>query len=96
MLSANEKISFCKSCAPQTGYKKKWFKIVEPEMQAWYEDNRITYQKIPPHNPDCEVIFKGAAPTISFPVNGTEYIINLKNPEPLQLICKTAKNFLYR
>ena len=92
MLSANEKISFCKSCAPQTGYKKKWFKIVEPEMQAWYEDNRITYQKIPPHNPDCEVIFKGAAPTISFPVNGTEYIINLKNPEPLQLICKTAND----
>lgn len=48
-------------------------------MQAWYEDNRIVYQKIPPHNPDCEVIFKGAAPTISFPVNGTEYIINKKS-----------------
>lgn len=92
MLSANEKISFCKSCAPQTGYKKKWFKIVEPEMQAWYEENSIAYQKIPPHNPDCEVIFKGAAPTISFPVNGTEYIINQKNPEPLQLICKTAND----
>ena len=92
MLSVNEKISFCKSCAPQTGYKKKWFKIVEPEMQAWYEDNSIAYQKIPPHNPDCEVIFKGAAPTISFPVNGTEYIINQKNPEPLQLICKTAND----
>ncbi|MEO5947235.1 MAG: penicillin-binding protein 1C [Chitinophagaceae bacterium] len=92
MLSASEKISFCKSCAPQTGYKKKWFKIVEPEMQAWYEDNRITYQKIPTHNPDCDVIFKGAAPTISFPVNGTEYIINQKNPEPLQLICKTAND----
>ncbi len=92
ILSADEKISFCKSCAPQTGYKKKWLKAVEPEMQAWYEDNSIAYQKIPTHNPDCEVIFKGAAPTISFPVNGTEYIINQKNPEPLQLICKTAND----
>lgn len=92
MLSPNEKISYCKSCAPFSGYKKKWFKIVEPEMQAWYEENSIAYQKIPEHNPDCELIFKGAAPIISFPVNGTEYIINKKDPEPLQLISKTAND----
>ncbi|HRF23378.1 MAG TPA: penicillin-binding protein 1C, partial [Chitinophagaceae bacterium] len=27
-----------------------------------------------------------------FPVNGMEYIINKKAPEPLQLICKTAND----
>lgn len=92
MLSADEKISYCKSCAPQAGYKKKVFKIVEPDMQAWFDENHISYQKIPPHNPDCELVFKGAAPTISFPVNGMEYIIDRKNPEPLQLVSKTSND----
>ena len=92
MISPDEKISYCKSCAPQSGYKKKWYKIVEPDMQAWFEENRIAYQKIPPHNPNCELIFKGAAPAITFPVNGTEYLINKKDKEPLQLICKTAND----
>lgn len=92
MISPDEKLSYCKSCAPQTGYKKKWFKVVDPDMQAWFEENRIAYQKIPQHNPNCELIFKGAAPAITFPVNGMEYIINKKNPEPLQLISKTAND----
>mgnify|MGYP001161871673 CR=1 FL=1 len=93
MLSADEKISYCKSCAPATGgYKKKWYKLIEPEMQAWLEENRIAYEKIPPHNPNCELIFKGSAPVITSPGNGMEYLINKKDPEPLQLICKTAND----
>lgn len=92
MISPDEKISYCKSCAPQSGYKKKWYKVIEPEMQAWFEENRIAYQKIPAHNPACELIFKGAAPAITSPVNGSEYLINKKDPEPLQLICKTAND----
>jgi penicillin-binding protein 1C len=92
MISASEKISYCKSCAPEMGYKKKWYKVVPPDMQSWFEENRIAYQKIPAHNPECELIFKGAAPVINSPVNGTEYLINKKDPEPLQLICKTAND----
>ncbi|HEY6503103.1 MAG TPA: penicillin-binding protein 1C [Chitinophagaceae bacterium] len=90
MISPDEKISYCKSCAPESGYKKKWYKVTEPDMQSWFEDNRIVYQKIPAHNPDCELIFKGNAPFITSPANGTEYLINKKSPEPLQLVCKTA------
>ncbi len=92
MINSDEKISYCKSCAGETGYKKKWYKVIEPEMQAWFEENRIAYQKIPSHNPDCELIFKGAAPSITSPVNETVYLISKKNPEPLQLICKTAND----
>lgn len=92
LLSPDEKMSYCWSCAPATGYKKRIFKITEPEMQAWYEENRIAYEKIPPHNPGCEVIFRGAAPVIQSPHNGTEYLISKKNPEPLQLSCKTAND----
>lgn len=61
-------------------------------MQAWFEENRISYDKIPPHNQNCELIFKGAAPVITSPVNGTEYLINKRDPEPLQLTCKTAND----
>ena len=92
MVSPDEKMSYCKSCVPESGYKKKWYKITEPDMQAWFEENRITWQKIPPHNPNCELIFKGSAPFITSPVNGTEYLISRKDPEPLQLISKTAND----
>ena len=92
MISADEKISYCKNCVPEVGYKKKLFKIIDPEMQNWYQENKIAYQKIPPHNPDCETIFKGNAPAITSPANGTEYLINKKDPEPLQLVCKTAND----
>jgi penicillin-binding protein 1C len=92
MTSADEKISYCRSCVPASGYKKKWYKAIEPEMQSWYEDNRIAYVKIPPHNPDCETIFKGNAPFITSPANGTEYLISRKSPEPLQLTCRTAND----
>ena len=61
-------------------------------MQAWFEEKGIAYEKIPAHNPDCELIFKGNAPVIHSPSNGTEYLINKKNPEPLQLVCKTAND----
>lgn len=90
LLSADEKISYCKNCAPASGYKKKLFKITEQEMQAWFEENKIAYTKVPPHNPDCETIFKGNAPGITSPTNGSEYFISKKNKEPLQLTCRTA------
>ncbi|HET9430499.1 MAG TPA: hypothetical protein VFO70_04950 [Chitinophagaceae bacterium] len=92
MVSPDEKTSYCRNCAPDNGYKKKWYKVSEPEMISWMEDNRIAYERMPAHNPDCELVFKGSAPIIHFPVNGTEYLINKKNPEPLQLVCKTAND----
>ncbi|MFC0771880.1 penicillin-binding protein 1C [Terrimonas alba] len=92
MISPGEEISYCKACVPATGYKKKSYKSIEPEMQAWLEEHQIAYQKIPLHNPDCEMIFKGSAPVISSPANGLEYLINKKDPEPLQLVCKTAND----
>jgi penicillin-binding protein 1C len=90
MVSADEKISYCKNCVPENGYKKKWYKIINPEMHMWMDENKMTYEKIPPHNPDCEKIFKEGSPQITSPVSNTEYLINKKDSEPLQLICKTA------
>ena len=90
LVSADEKISYCRNCVPENGYKKKWFRIIDPEMQAWFEENKIAYEKIPSHNTACETVFKEGMPQITSPASGAEYLINKKDPEPLQLICKTA------
>ena len=92
MVSEDEKHTYCKSCAPQVGYKKKVYKLITSDMQAYFSEHNIAFQQLPPHNPDCEVIFKEGVPVITFPVNGSEYLINKKDPEPLQLTCQTGND----
>jgi penicillin-binding protein 1C len=84
-ISADSSISYCNDCAPAAGYIKKLYPVITPEMQEYYEVNGVAYQKIPTHNPDCEKIFRGEAPQITSPLNGNEYFISKKDPEPLQL-----------
>ncbi|WP_127126530.1 penicillin-binding protein 1C [Pseudoflavitalea rhizosphaerae] len=91
-VSPDEKISYCKTCQPQAGYKKKWYKIVSAEMQHYFEEHHIRYAQIPPHNPDCERLFAGGAPVITFPKNDAEYLISKKHPEPLQLTCNVGND----
>ena len=97
MVNPNEEMSYCQNCVPANGYKKKLYKMIGPDMQAWMQDNRIAYTRIPLHNPACEKIFKEGAPLITSPANGTEYLISRKHPEPLQLVCRAASdaNMLY-
>ncbi|HTL08739.1 MAG TPA: penicillin-binding protein 1C [Chitinophagaceae bacterium] len=90
MVSPNEKISFCPACAPATGYKKKWYKMIAADMQAWMQDNGVAYAQVPPHNPACEKIFTEAGPAITSPANGTEYLISKSHPQPIQLSCRAA------
>jgi penicillin-binding protein 1C len=89
-VSPDEKMSYCPYCTPLTGYKEKWYRILSPDMRAYYDETHVVYQKIPPHNPACEVVFKDGAPAILSPAQGTEYFINRKKPEPLELSCRTA------
>ncbi len=91
-ISADEKISYCKNCLPENGYKKKWYKLVPPEMQSYFDENRIAYQKIPMHNPACDKVFVEGAPSIRSPRNGTEYFISKQQPEPLQLSCDVTND----
>jgi penicillin-binding protein 1C len=92
MVSADGKFSYCKTCMPENGYRKKWYKIIPAQMQQYFDENRIAYEKIPPHNPGCEKIFKEGAPVVTSPSNGNEYLINKKTPEPLQLACNAGND----
>jgi penicillin-binding protein 1C len=91
-ISEDEKISYCTSCQPEKNYKKKGYKLISPELQNWMEASNTTYETIPAHNPLCEKIFREGKPNIISPVNGSEYLISKKNPEPLQLTCKTGND----
>lgn len=91
-VSENEKTSYCKSCEPPSGFKRKTYKLLAPELQNWMQANGIAFEPIPPHNSSCEKIFTSGAPQIKSPVNGTEYLISKKHPEPLQLICETGND----
>jgi len=92
MVSPDEKISYCRSCVPASGYRKKLYPFIPPEMQRFYEDNRIAYRKIPLHNPACEKIFIEGGPVITSPIQGFEYLISKKDPEPLQLTCHSGND----
>ncbi|MFN8278100.1 MAG: penicillin-binding protein 1C [Chitinophagales bacterium] len=89
-VSADESISYCNECRPQSGYKKKWYEIVAPEMQTYFASRRIPYATLPPHNPNCERVFVKGAPAITFPVSGLEYYVDVNDPQPLSLRCETT------
>jgi len=91
-IAANGQISFCESCAPAAGFVKKLFNVITPEMQEHYITNGIPFQAIPKHNPECEKIFRGEGPVITSPMHSSEYFINRKDPEPLQLSAKTPND----
>lgn len=91
-VSPDSSLSYCETCAPATGYIKKKYRNMAPEMQDYLYQNGIAFQKIPLHNPDCEKIFKDAGPGITSPLNGSEYLINKKDPEPLQLTARAGSD----
>jgi penicillin-binding protein 1C len=91
-VSEDEKISYCMTCVPPNGFKKKLYHIISAEMQQYFDEHQIAYEKIPPHNPDCEKIFNDGAPLITSPSNKNEYLISKREPEPLLLSCKTGND----
>jgi penicillin-binding protein 1C len=89
-IAAGGKVSYCNNCGPEYGYTKKLFKNIAPELQAYYRTHHIAYEPIPPHNPDCEKVFRGDGPSITSPQQGSEYYITKTAPEPLQLTANAA------
>ncbi len=84
-ISPDEKISYCLTCAPASGYRKKLLQVIPAELQEYYLNNNKPFEKLPEHNPECSKVFSGAGPRIVSPSNQTEYFISKKDPEPLLL-----------
>ena len=88
-LSGNEKISYCTSCLPATGYKEKYFPNISPELIAYFDVEHMSYKKIPMHNLECTRIFSEQGPKIISPINNKEYLLE-KGESQLMLSCNVA------
>jgi penicillin-binding protein 1C len=86
------KISYCTYCLPESGFVKKTYPNLAPELIAYYESKKIPYQKLPPHNPSCERVFREGAPLIISPNDGSEYFIQTSEPQQIQLSCQTGND----
>jgi penicillin-binding protein 1C len=91
-VSADGAYSYCSACAPASGYTKKLYRSMAPEMQDYFRQNGRAFASMPAHNPACEKIFRGEGPAITAPQNGAEYYISKSDPEPLQLSANTASD----
>lgn len=89
-ISADGKYAYCESCAPASGYQKKRYRMIAAEMQQYFKEKGMPYEKIPPHYPECQKIFRGSGPMIIAPLNGSEYLLSKSDPEPLKLAAQTA------
>jgi penicillin-binding protein 1C len=89
-VSENEKISYCTSCAPESGYKLKQYQNYTPEIISWMESKNIPVALIPQHNPECERVFAEGAPLITSPINNLEYVIDKLDKQKMMLSANVA------
>jgi penicillin-binding protein 1C len=87
-VSADERFSYCTRCLPESGYKTKMCKNLPSAVTAFYQLNNITFEQVPPHNPECTRLFSDNAPVITSPVNGKEYLLEKNAGQQLQLQCQ--------
>lgn len=91
-LSANDSMSYCLDCLPESGYKTKWLPNHTAEMIAFFEFEHIGYEKTPPHNAKCMHLHLEGAPIISSPKNGVVYYLDKNNVEEIELKCQANQD----
>ncbi|MBC6612760.1 penicillin-binding protein 1C [Hymenobacter sp. BT507] len=91
LVSEDGAFAYCRACAPATGYRRVLYPNLLPEVAAYKEAQGIPYRRLPPHNPQCQLVRGGAerAPTITSPLPNTEYVLNPHEHQQLLLSCTT-------
>lgn len=91
-VRSDGQISYCSHCLPDSGAVKNLYPNHAPELVSWYETKHILYEKVPPHNPQCERVFQENAPQIVYPVDGSEYILDKKDTQKMMLNCQVSND----
>jgi penicillin-binding protein 1C len=89
-VNPDSTVSYCSNCIPSSGFIKAWYPNHSPAMMEYYEKNQIKFQKIPPHNTDCEKVFVEGAPIITSPTENAEYFLSIEDSLQLCLKCQAA------
>lgn len=83
------KMAYCTQCLPDSGYVRKLYPNLAPDLIAFNESNRILYIKIPMHNPACTRVLEAGGPVIVSPNDGSEYFVE---NQQLQLACQATND----
>ncbi|UOR04064.1 penicillin-binding protein 1C [Hymenobacter aerilatus] len=91
LVSEDGAMAYCRACAPAAGYRRVLYPNMLPEVAAYKEAQGIPYRRLPPHNPQCQLVRGGAerAPTITSPLPNTEYVLDHHEHQQLLLSCTT-------
>jgi penicillin-binding protein 1C len=97
LVSADRAYSYCRACAPATGYRRELYPNVLPEVLAYREAQGQPTRRLPPHNPDCRLVrgsstdSPDAAPllAITSPAAHAEYVLDAADQQ-LLLSCAAA------
>lgn len=89
-VSENEKMSYCTTCLPESGYKVKNYANYSPEIISWMDSKHIPIESLPPHNPKCERVFFEGAPSIVSPQQGLVYMIDKLDKQKIMLSANVA------
>jgi len=88
LVDPGYQISYCRTCLPQSDYRIHWYQNDPPDLVAYYNEYHIPYEKVPPHNPECQRIFENEAPVIVSLTEGSEYILLKDENQQLKLACQ--------
>ena len=89
-IAPDSSVSYCAACRPDAGYRTALYEAHPPEMLAYFHAAGMDRTTIPPHDPDCLALHPGQAPTITHPLEGTEYLIDRWRDTPLELRCQAG------
>ncbi|WP_305019331.1 penicillin-binding protein 1C [Hymenobacter cheonanensis] len=101
LLSADGQVSYCRACAPASGYRRALFPNLRPEVLAFRESQGLPARRLPPHNPACRLVHGAeasgaagpeAAPllAITSPAAHAEYVLDATEKQQLLLACAAA------
>jgi penicillin-binding protein 1C len=106
LVSADGQYSYCRACAPASGYRHELFPNLRPEVLAFRESQGLPARRLPPHNPACRLVRSAEAsgatgPTgygpeaapllaITSPAAHAEYVLSAGEKQQLLLSCAAA------
>ncbi len=91
-IDTDSSMSFCRSCLPISGYRKKYYPNYPPEVIAYMNDQGLPHESIPHHNPSCERVFYDNAPKITSLTDNAEYILFRNENQKLKLACQVEND----
>ncbi|KAA9332162.1 penicillin-binding protein 1C [Hymenobacter busanensis] len=95
-VSADGRVSYCRVCLPEAGYRRVLYPNFTPEVLAFKAAQGLPHAVRPPHNPACALVraddAPDQAPRILSPTPNAEYVLDQRDSEKLQLRCAAAND----